>query len=104
MEQRERTSALAQRRAAAKNRAEGKVNPAKVAAAPKAASKPSISSEAARKARRQDAQSRLGKFGEGKIASTFATVNEVPTEAADVLGGGEIDKGGYVSKKKKKKK
>ncbi len=104
VEQRERrASALAQRRAAAKRRAEGKANPPKAEAAPKAAAKPSASSEAARKARRQDAQSRLGKFGEGKIASTFVTVNEVPTEAADVLGGGGIDKGGYVSKKKKKK-
>eukprot|EP01043_Picozoa_sp_COSAG02_P010641 COSAG02_NODE_378_length_23535_cov_35.310164_12_plen_578_part_00 len=105
VEQREkRAKALAQRRAAAKRRAEGKANPPKAAAAPQAPAKPSASSEAARKARRQDAQSRLGKFGEGKIASTFVTVNEVPTEAADVLGGGGIDKGGYVSKKKKKKK
>ena len=50
--------------------------------------------------KRIDAQSRLGKFAEGKVASTFVTVNEAPT---DVLGGGGIDKGGYVSKKKKKK-
>ena len=122
VEQREqRATALAQRRADAKRRAEnlaqggpkgskggggGKGRAA--AAAGGGAAKPKIGapSEASAAARRRDAQSRLGKFGEGKASSTFVTVNEVPTEAADVLGGGGgvADKGGYVSKKKKKKK
>lgn len=54
-----------------------------------------------REDKRIDAQSRLGKFAEGKVASTFVSVNEAPT---DVLGGGGVDKSGFVSKKKKKKK
>lgn len=115
LEQRQqRATALTQRRLAAKNRAEAKAQPPNApgatAVGETAASEPSKAgaksrraSEAARAARRKDAQSRLGKFGEGKVASTFVTVNEVPTEAADVLGGGGIDKGGYKSKKKKKK-
>lgn len=106
VEQREqRESALAQRRAAAQRRAESKAKPSKAAAAtatPNEAAKTTATSEAARQARRIDAQSRLGKFADGKVASTFVTVNEVPTEAADLLGGGGIDKGGYKSKKKKK--
>ena len=106
VEQREqRESALAQRRVAARGRAESKADPSKATAAtatPNAAAKTTAASDAARQARRIDAQSRLGKFADGKVASTFVTVNEVPTDAADLLGGGAIDKGGYKSKKKKK--
>eukprot|EP01048_Picozoa_sp_COSAG05_P007862 COSAG05_NODE_572_length_8615_cov_58.796031_5_plen_594_part_00 len=50
---------------------------------------------------RADAQRRLGKFSTG-AASSFVTVNDVGG-AEDLLGVSKIDKGGYKSKKKKKR-